>query len=554
MKRIVWILIPLILVIGCVVKGRHAKKERPGSGKQSGTPATQAVPVEVAPVTVGRMDRTLAITGDIKVDEEVEIASKISGRVRFVAAKAGDRVTRGQVLAALEETDLRAQVQIAQATLRSARARLAQLRAGEGMRFSQTNTRIEQARASLEAAKVRVSQLEIQAQITETQTSAQVQEAEAALAASSQRLSMMREGMRKQEKAQSQLAVTQAKANYDNAKGYSDRRRQLFQSGAVSKEMVEEAERQLKVAEAQYQSAQEQANLVQEGFRSQEVRMAEEEVRRSEETVRQAKANVSSNKIRKEDIASAKIQVKQAEVDVKNALAGNADIRVTREEIHAAEASVQQAEGAVALAREQLGNARIVSPVNAVVVSRTVNVGEIATPGMPMMRIVAVDTAYFEGNVPEIDVSELTPGFPVDVTIDSSPGKVFRGTLRKIIPLASTANRSFRVRISVPLGSSRGGGELVKPGSFARGQVILSSNPKARIVPKIALLKRDGKDVLYVVRQGLAQERTVTTGVIAGEKVEAKSGVEAGDQVVTSGADALQDGSKVKVVTKSNKE
>ncbi len=417
------------------------------------------------------------------------------------------------------------------------------------MRTSQTKTRIAQARANLDAARVRVSQLGTQAQITETQTLAQVQEAEAALAAARQRLALMKEGTRKQEKTQSQLAVNQAKANYDNAKAYYERRQQLFQSGAVSKETVDEAERQLKVAEAQYQSAQAQSDLVQEGFRAQEVRVAEEDVRRAEETVRQAKANVDSNKIRKEDIEAARIQVKQAGADLQNAMAGSADFKVTAEEIHGAEAGVQQAEATISLAKEQLSNARIVSPVNAVVVTRHVNVGEMASPGMLLMKLVAVDTAYFEGIVSEVDISSLTTDLSVRVTVDSAPGKTFSGSVRRIIPVASTSNRTFRIRVSVPTGTSNS--TSVKPGSFARGELILTTIPDARILPKDAMLKRDDAQAVFVVADGVAHEKTVVLGIVNDQDVQVVSGVDVGDQVVVSGADTLLDGAKVKVVRKA---
>jgi len=542
MKKFVWI-IPLLVVALVIMKGKSRERGRDESPPAADSP----LPVKVQPVEAGRLDRTLDVTGSIRVDEDVAIASKIFGKAARVGGREGERVSRGQLLIQLDRGELLAQVRAAEANLKSARARKAQLRASEDMRFTGTNTRIAQARASLDGAKVRVSQMETQAQITETQTRAQSKDAEAALAAAKERLSLTREGARRQEKLQSDLMVAQAKANYENAKSYHARRKQLFESGAVSREMLDEAERQLKVAEAQHRLAQEQSSLVHEGARAQEVRLAEEDVHRAEEMLRQAKSNEKSTKIRQEDIDATKTQVRQAEAELQNAVSGRADVKVLKEEIHGADAAVQQAEAALTLSREQLGNTRIVSPVKGVIVSRSVNVGEMVTPGVPLMTVVSVDTAYFEALVPEVSVGEVEAGMPVSVTIDSAENQQFRGQVRSIIPVASQESRSFRIRVSIPTSSYRA---AAKPNSFARGKILLSTEADAMSVPKSAIFLRDNLKVVFIVREGIAHQRTVETGFGDGDTMQVISGVEVGDAVVVSGADALQDKAKVKVIEK----
>jgi len=539
MKKLFWIIILLIVVL-VVAKSRSRQRR----GQEQPVINEAPLPVKVEAVAARPIERTLEVTGSIRVDEDVTISSKIFGKVVHVTAKEGDQVRRGQLLVLLDRAELLAQLHAAEASLKSARARAAQLRASENMRYTNANTRIAEARAALEAAKVRVSQLETQAQITAAQTSAQVKEAEAGLAAAKQRLSLTLEGARKQEKAQSELMVAQAKANYDNAKSYYARRQQLFQSGAVSREMLDEAERQLKVAEAQYHAAQEQSSLVHEGARTQEVRLAEEDVRRAEELLRQAQANEKSTKIRQEDIDAAKTQVRQAEAALQSAIAARDDVKVMKQEIRAADAAVQQAEAALALAYEQLANTRICSPVNGVVVSRTVNVGETVSPGVPLMTIVSVDTAYFEGLVPEVSIAEVKIGMPVQVTIDSAGNRIFRGEVRRIIPVANQGNRNFRIRVSIPAAG-------VKPNSFARGRIILATVPNALTVPKSALYLRGNQQVVFVVRGNIAYQRPVETGVEQDDAIQIIHGVAAGDQVVISGADTLQDKAKVKVVDNS---
>jgi RND family efflux transporter MFP subunit len=135
--------------------------------------------------------------------------------------------------------------------------------------------------------------------------------------------------------------------------------------------------------------------------------------------------------------------------------------------------------------------------------------------------------------------------------VDALPGRTFRGVVSKIYPVASSAARSFTVRISI-----RNEGNLLRPQMFARGKIDLATHNNAIVVPHDAVLDYSGTGgrVFIAVPQPtgtVAEERKVRTGFETPRTIEILSGVRPGDQVVTSGQAQLQDGDKIQVLPSS---
>lgn len=516
---------------------------QPGNGP--GAAQEVAVPVEVATAVRGAMGRTLEVTGTLKTDREVKISAKLPGRVADVLVKEGDRVRAGQLLVVLDDSDQRAQLEQAQAGLRSAEERVAQARAGESLRYAQTDAQIEQAEANLHAARVRVQQLEAAARITDASAKAAVARAESMLTSAQDRLRMVKEGARAQERRVAENAVQQAKVNLDTIQTRVKRRRELFAQGAISQEDLDEFEKQLKLAQAQYDSAVQQRDLIQEGARTEEVRIAEEQVRQAEEALREARANLERTKMSHDDVAAARSTVTQLEAALKVAQANRAQYQIVPREIAAAEAAVQEARARVQLAREQLANTRIIAPVDGVISSCTVHAGESIGASVPLMTLVALQGVYFEAQVPERSMAEVRPGLGVEVTVDSLPGKTFRGTVREVIPVAALESKSFRVRIAVPNSTQ------LPVGAFARGVIDLGVYPEAILVPKEALLSLAGESYVFALNDGTVRRQPVKLGATNATHAQILSGLKEGDRVVVGGLDTLADGTKVKVVSKN---
>jgi membrane fusion protein (multidrug efflux system) len=329
--------------------------------------------------------------------------------------------------------------------------------------------------------------------------------------------------------AQAEAQLASAKAQTENARARFARREQLLRDGAISREDRDEAERALEVAVAGEKAAQ-------EGLEASRVR-----VQQAQTGLEWAKTNVQRRRISREDVEAARAQVDQSEAAVRAARANLAQTTVTAEDVNTARAAVRQAEANLRIAREQWRNTRITAPVAGVVTRRQVNLGQSVAPGTPLVELVTLDDLYLEGQVSERDVASVRARMPVSVTVDSLPGKALRGQISEVIPLAQEGSRTFRVRARLP--DDQG----LKPGSFARGRVVIRRSSEALWIPKTAVVDRDGQSMVYIVAGGRAGRRPVQLGIATRDAVEVRLGLTPTDRVVTRGAAGLIDGAQVEV-------
>jgi RND family efflux transporter MFP subunit len=130
------------------------------------------------------------------------------------------------------------------------------------------------------------------------------------------------------------------------------------------------------------------------------------------------------------------------------------------------------------------------------------------------------------------------------VAVDAFPGKTFTGTVDDLFPTASTTSRVFSVRVTIP-----NGGQLLRPGMYARGNVVVEKR-QGIVVPKDAVVSSAdaSQSSVYVVENGTkAIKRPVKVGIQTRTTSEILSGLQAGDEVIVNGQDGLADGSKVQV-------
>jgi len=376
---------------------------------------------------------------------------------------------------------------------------------------SDAEANLRQALAGLETAQARLSQARTGASVTEVQSTAAIRQASAALAAAQANLEKIRHGARSQERMMAESQVTTAKANLDNAEANLRRMKQLYDQGAIAAAQLDVAQTQRDVAKAQHDAAVQNLSLVEEGARREDVRAAEAQVEQAKEALATAKANYGQNALRREDI--------------KSALAG-----------------VSQAQAQVALAREQVANTSIRAPIDGLIAQRLTEPGQTVTPGVPLMAMVNLTTVYFQADVSETVLAKVRAGQPVTVKVDAYPDESFSGVVRKINPTASSTTRSFSVRIHIPNPGSR-----LKPGMFARGSIVTGGDGSAILVPQDAVEERAGQNIVFTVSGTTARKHSVRKGLSNPQFVQIlpPTDIRAGDIVVTSGHENLEDGKKV---------
>ncbi|MCX6360515.1 MAG: efflux RND transporter periplasmic adaptor subunit [Armatimonadetes bacterium] len=488
------------------------KQQAPQAQAQT---AKTAAPVETEAATTGEVVKWTQVTGSLVSQTDVPLAAKVTGRLATLMVREGDAVEPGQVVAQLDLSDFQSQVRSAEAAVAAAGARVSHAEAAHRQTVSSTGSAVKAAEAAY-------------GQQT-TNTKVGIDTAEAGLAAARAVLSQVREGARKQDIRRSETQVSIARANLKKAQADLRRFRTLADDGALSEAALEQYQTAEQVAREQLAGAEETLSLVKEGARSQEVVQAEQALRQAEERLRQARAGSAMDEVRKADVETARA-----------ALAQN-DVR--RADVLAARAALQQAMGGLQIARKALSDASIRCPIAGQVSVRTGNPGQVVSPGTQILRVVALNTVFFEPTVTERELRQVRVGQPVQVDVNAFPGRRFTGTVTRIYPSASEGSRAFSVRVS--LANPEG---LLRPRMFAQGRIEAERHGGAVMVPEGAVVGADeaGKARVFVAEGGIARAKRVTVGLSSDDgRLVQVTGVKAGARVVVAGQQGLTDGSQV---------
>jgi len=196
----------------------------------------------------------------------------------------------------------------------------------------------------------------------------------------------------------------------------------------------------------------------------------------------------------------------------------------------------QQAQAQHTSAEAVFSYARIVSPIDGVVTSKSVDEGTLVMPGTPLLTV--EDTGHFrlDASVPVLYLGMTHIGQPVPVEIGSQQ---LQGRVTEIVPVADPNTRTFTVKVELP------GSCDCQSGQYGKAEISIGEQ-KRLLAPRDALVSRGELEGLFVVNsQGIAQYQLVKTGRVLGEQVEILSGLEDGERIAVSKVDRLSDGMRV---------
>jgi membrane fusion protein, multidrug efflux system len=209
---------------------------------------------------------------------------------------------------------------------------------------------------------------------------------------------------------------------------------------------------------------------------------------------------------------------------------------------------------AEAAARAQLDQVRtrlaytvIQSPVDGVVTEKRVEAGDLVASQTRLFTVAEVSTLVVRVGVSELDVVQIAVGDPVTIMLDAFPGRSFRGSVRRVFPAADPGTRLLPVEVALENNDAA----AVRPGFLARVTFAVGAHHDVLLVPAAALLGGGGTTAVFVLDNGTAVRRTVTTGLTSEGRVQIVAGLTAGEQVVTRGNNLLRDGMAVRVVHRS---
>jgi len=345
-----------------------------------------------------------AITASGTIDAEtVAITAQYGGRVQEILADEGDSVSQGAVLIQLDAALLDARIGEAEAVVLAVQAQLDQVKAGV------RPEEIRVAEAALAQAKAQ------QAGAKRGWDNAQV------IMENPQEL----EDRIDQARAQVSLAeqaVEQAKANLHAAEVQRDGYANPSSEYVMAQGYVAAAQAALDQARAQYGGAQQALQHLLD-MRDNPIEM-EAQVHAAEAAYYQAEAAVAA--------AQAKLDLLQA--------------GPTSEEVAAAEANLKQAQAAVDALRVEREKTILRAPVEGLIMSRSIEQGEIAAPGATLLRLADLDRVKLTVFVPETQIGSVQLGQPVDVAVDAYPGRTFQGKVTLIAHEAEFTPRNVQTQ------------------------------------------------------------------------------------------------------------
>ena len=204
-----------------------------------------------------------------------------------------------------------------------------------------------------------------------------------------------------------------------------------------------------------------------------------------------------------------------------------------------AAAALAVAQAGSELLAARLRQTEIRAPFSGVVGIRSVSVGDYVKEGADLINLEDIATLKLDFRLPDIYLARLKPGQLLVVASDAFPDKSFSARVDAIDPLVDAEGRALRLRAH--LDNAEG---LLRPGMFVRVSLVMAER-EGLAVPEEALMPSGEGPFVFVVRDDKAVRVAVTTGSRRNAQIEIRSGVGAGERVVTAGQIKLHDGSSV---------
>jgi RND family efflux transporter MFP subunit len=225
-----------------------------------------------------------------------------------------------------------------------------------------------------------------------------------------------------------------------------------------------------------------------------------------------------------------------------------------------ARATIASLQAAIAAAQANLRGANVAvdqtlirAPFDGVVLTKSANIGDVITPFSSaldskgaVVSIADMSTLEVEADVSESSLSKVRPGQPVEIQLDALPDQRFRGIVARTVPTVDRSKATVMTKIRFVEPDARVLPEMSAKVSFLSQEVAEADRRPRPAVNPAAVVMRNGRSVVFVVKGGKAAEVPVQTGAKLGELVEILGGIQPGDKVVLNPDDRMKDGAGVK--------
>ena len=195
------------------------------------------------------------------------------------------------------------------------------------------------------------------------------------------------------------------------------------------------------------------------------------------------------------------------------------------------------------LASLELDYTQIRAPIDGVVSARYVKLGNTIDVGDPLFRVTGLDPLVAYLHVPEREYRHIDAGQLVGIEIDALPGEPITATVSRVSPIVDPQTGTFKLTVEIEDPERR-----IKPGMFGRISVVYDVHEDVLQIPRSAIIEESGSTSVFVVHEGKAVRKIITTGYGNRGMVEVTSGLTEGEQVVTVGQASLKQDTRVTVI------
>jgi RND family efflux transporter MFP subunit len=220
--------------------------------------------------------------------------------------------------------------------------------------------------------------------------------------------------------------------------------------------------------------------------------------------------------------------ISRAELDaaVSQLAVAEARYQDSLEEVRNRQAIVAQRRSELEIARQQLEDTAIISPTDGAVSQRQASVGEYLAAGAAVVTLVRMDPLRLRLAVPEREAVSVRLGQQVRLTVEGDPNP-YQGRVARLSPAIAVDNRTLMIEAEVPNARF-----LLRPGAFAKAEIIVEADQEIVMVPSNAIVTFAGIEKVLTIAKGKAVEKRVRTGRRMGEAIEIVEGVSAGERVI----------------------
>jgi membrane fusion protein (multidrug efflux system) len=225
---------------------------------------------------------------------------------------------------------------------------------------------------------------------------------------------------------------------------------------------------------------------------------------------------------------------------------------VSSAELDSAQSKFRRLNAVVDQVRSSIAKKTLIAPFDGQLGIRQVNVGQMINAGQQVVPLTSLDPVFADFALPQQYLGQLTPGLEVHVTTDAIPGRVFNGKLTAINSMVDSSTRNITLQATLDNSD-----HALRPGMFAKAEVMLPEKHKTLVVPGSAISYAPFGDSVFVIEKKkdektgkesqMIRQQFVRVGEGRGDLVAITQGLKAGETIVSTGVFKLRNGMSVTI-------